>query len=235
MREILLAGAKRLGIAVSDTALAQFEQYAHILEEENSKMNLTAAKGENEIAERHFLDSMGVLAAAGHSIKDAKVIDIGCGAGFPGVPMKIAEPSINLTALDSTEKKVMFLQRLFTALELKGALGVYARAEELVNTGDNRENFDFAVSRAVARLSMLSELCLPYVKVGGSFLAMKTASSEEEVQESVRAIHELGGKLEGFFDYEVMGVTHRIVKIKKISHTPEKYPRRFAKISKQPL
>ncbi len=235
MRDILLAGAERLEISLSDTALEQFKLYSQILEEENKKMNLTAVTGAEEIAERHFLDSLGVLRAAGDSIKNAKVIDVGSGPGFPGVPMKIAEPSISLTALDSTEKRVAFLQKLFESLNLSGAEGVAARAEELAVNKMYRESYDFAVSRAVARLNVLSELCLPYVKVGGFFLAMKTAASGEEVDESAKAIAELGGKLDGFFDYEIMGAVHRVVRIKKVSHTLDKYPRRFAKIQKQPL
>ncbi len=235
MRNILLDGAERFGISLSDTGLEQLERFAQILEEENKKMNLTAVTGSEEIAQRHFLDSLGVLCAAGDSIKNASVIDIGSGPGFPGVPMKIAEPSIRLTAVDSTEKRVAFLQRLFESLNITGAYGVAARAEELANNESYRESFDFAVSRAVARLNVLSELCLPYVKVGGWFLAMKTAACGEEVDESARAIAELGGQLDGFFDYEIMGAIHRIVRIKKVAHTPAKYPRRFAKIQKQPL
>ncbi len=235
MREILLAGAGRLKISLSDTALNQFERYAYILEEENKKMNLTAVTGTEEIANRHFLDSLGVLRAAGDAIKDARVIDVGSGPGFPGVPMKIAESTISLTALDSTEKRVVFLQKLFESLKISGAEGIAGRAEELAGNKNYRESFDFAVSRAVAKLNVLSELCLPFVKVGGCFLAMKTAASAEEVEESERAIAELGGVLDGYFDYEIMGAVHRIVRIKKVSNTPDKYPRRFAKIQKQPL
>jgi 16S rRNA (guanine527-N7)-methyltransferase len=235
MRDILVSGAARLGIALSEKAAEQFEKYTELLESENQKMNLTAVKGEKEIAERHFLDSLGVLIAAGEKVKGAKLIDVGCGAGFPGLPMKIAEPTIRLTSLDSTEKRILFLRRLVVELDLEGADCVFARAEELSRQKDYRECFDFAVSRAVARLNMLSELCLPFVKVGGSFLAMKTASGDEEIKEAERAIAKLGGKITDYYDYAIMGAAHRIVVISKLSTTPDIYPRRFAKIQKQPL
>ena len=234
MRDILIAGAGRLGVALDEAALDRLERYAQILEEENKKMNLTAVTGEEEIAQRHFIDSLGVLRAAGDGIKNARIIDVGSGPGFPGVPMKIAEPTIRLTALDSTEKRVAFLQRLYAALGIE-AEAVAARAEELACDKRYREGFDFAVSRAVARLNVLAELCLPYVKVGGAFLAMKTAASGEETDEAKHALKELGGELDGYFDYEIMGVMHRVVRIKKVAHTPARYPRRFAKIQKQPL
>lgn len=235
MRDILISGAERLGIELSENALSQLIIYAEMLETENQKMNLTAVKGEKEIAERHFLDSLGVLSAAGAAIKGAKVIDVGCGAGFPGIPMKISEPSIMLTSLDSTEKRIIFLRKLIETLGITGAECVFARAEEISREKTYRESFDFAVSRAVARLNVLAELCLPFVKVGGSFLAMKTASGEDELKEAEKAIAELGGSIESFHDYEILEAQHRVIVIKKISSTPEKYPRRFAKIQKQPL
>lgn len=235
MREILLSGAKRLGIELGDTALGQFETYTRVLKEENKKINLTALTGEREIAERHFLDSLAVLKAAGASINGARVIDVGSGAGFPGVPMKLVEPSISLTALDSTEKRVFFLRKVYEILGLISAEAIIARAEELSRLPGHREKYDLAVSRAVARLNVLAELCLPFVRVGGYFLAMKTASSEEEIMEAENAINTLGGELGEFFDYEIMGAVHRIVRIKKVKSTSDKYPRRFAKIQKQPL
>ncbi len=235
MREILVPGASRLGITISEKALSQFETYAGLLEQENQKMNLTAISGEREIAERHFLDSLGILCAAGNDIKGARVIDVGCGAGFPGLPVKIAEPSVELTSLDSTEKRILFLRRVVQTLGLEGAECLFARAEELSRTENYRESFDFAVSRAVARLNVLCELCLPFVKVGGCFLAMKTVSSEDEVREAERAAKELGAEIAGFHDYAIPDALHRIVEIKKLAPTPEKYPRRFAKIQKQPL
>lgn len=235
MREILTSGANRLGITLSESSVKQLELYAKQLETENQKMNLTAIKGEEEIAERHFVDSLAVLRAAGENIIGSSVIDVGCGAGFPGLPMKIAEPSIKLTLLDSTEKRITFLRGVVDNLGLKDVEGIYARAEELSKEKDRREGYDFAVSRAVARLNVLAELCLPFVKVGGSFLAMKTVSGEEEVREAETAFKQLGAVLESNFDYEIQGVLHRILKIQKVSQTPEKYPRRFAKIQKQPL
>lgn len=235
MRDILIPGAKRLGIELSELVLGQFETYARVLEEENQKMNLTAVRGEREIAERHFLDSLAVLAAAGDSARGARVIDVGSGPGFPGLPMKLAEPSIALTALDSTEKRVLFLRKIYETLEISGAEAIFDRAEELSKEAEHREKYDLAVSRAVARLNVLAELCLPFVRVGGVFLAMKTASTDEEVKEAEEAIKTLGGELGEYFDYEIMGAVHRIVRIKKLRNTPDKYPRRYARIQKQPL
>lgn len=235
MRKILVSGASRLGISLSDKAIMLLEKYAELLDSENQKMNLTAVKGDTETAERHFVDSLAVINAAGEKIKGASLIDVGCGAGFPGMPLKIAEPSIKLTLLDSTEKRISFLRRLAQELQIDGTDFVFARAEELSIQKNYRESFDIAVSRAVARLNVLSELCLPFVKVGGIFLAMKTASSNEEIKEAERAIKELGGKIKSYYDYEILGAAHRIVVIEKITATPEKYPRRFAKIQKQPI
>jgi 16S rRNA (guanine527-N7)-methyltransferase len=150
------------------------------------------------------------------------------------MPLKIAEPLIRLTSLDSTEKRILFLRRLAEELKIKDADFVYARAEEFSRLEGQRESYDFAVSRAVARLNVLTELCMPFVKVGGSFLAMKTAS-DEELKEAGHAIKELGGKIKSYYDYEILGATHRIIIIEKVTATPAKYPRRFANIKKQPL
>ena len=231
IRNILKDGAESLGLALSDDALQSFEAYAGRLTEKNRVMNLTAITEEDEVARLHFLDSLSLLPLA--DFKKASVIDVGSGAGFPGLPLKLAEPTISLTLLDAQRKRVDFLR------ELCGELGtdvtcVHARAEE---AAELRESFDFALSRAVARLNVLCELCLPLVKTGGLFIAMKSVSSDEETAEAARAIRLLGGEPERTADYRIPGtdVTHRAILIRKVSPTPAKYPRRFAKIQKEPL
>jgi 16S rRNA (guanine527-N7)-methyltransferase len=160
------------------------------------------------------------------------VIDIGCGAGFPGVPLKIAEPSIELTLLDSLAKRMTWLREILPQLGVEAEV-VTARAEEFVQT--RREQYDIATSRAVARLNILAELCLPYVKVGGAFLAMKGALAGEEMEEAKRAVALLGGMIEQVYEYPIQDALHKAVVIRKIRPTPTKYPRAFAKIKKSPL
>ena len=184
------------------------------------------------MARLHFLDCIALLGAANFYGKT--VIDVGCGAGFPGVPLKIAEPSIDLTLLDSLKKRMDWLESTLPELGIE-AQCVAARAEEYALA--HREQYDIAVSRAVARLTMLAELCLPLVRVGGHFVAMKSADSDEELSQAARAIATLGGKVTRIWDYPVPGTdaVHRAVVITKVKATPKPYPRRFAKIKQQPL
>jgi 16S rRNA (guanine527-N7)-methyltransferase len=195
-------------------------------------MNLTAITDPQEVARLHFLDCMALLNVA--DFQNKSVIDVGCGAGFPGVPLKIAEPSIDLTLLDSLKKRVDWLSEVLPQLGLEAEC-VSARAEEYAL--QHRERYDLAVSRAVARLSMLSELCLPLVSVGGAFVAMKSVDSDEEISQAARGIGLLGGKVEKILDYPVPGTdaVHRAVVIRKVKKTPAQYPRRFAKIKQSPL
>lgn len=215
----------------SETAERCFAYWERV-KKKNEVMNLTAVKDDDEAAERHFSDSLELMKLADFS--GARVIDIGTGAGFPGVPLKIAEPNMELCLLDSLGKRVDFLR------EACGELGIecealHARAEEQAAKPAYRDSFDFAVSRAVARLNVLSELCLPFVKVGGAFLAMKSGGSEDEINEAKSAIKRLGGKTERVYEYELGGAERCIVLVRKVSPTPAAYPRRFAKIQKQPL
>ena len=235
MREQLIQGASSFGIALTDTDVSAFDRYFRFLSEKNRVMNLTAISGENEVAGLHFLDSLALLTL--EDFRDKNVIDIGSGAGFPGLPLKIADRSLMLTLLDAQQKRVGFLEELCDALGLCGVLCVHARAEEASRTAEYRDGFDFAVSRAVARLNVLSELCLPFVKPGGAFIAMKGTDSDEEIQEAAHAFAELGASLERAADYKIPGtdITHRAVVIRKLSPTPDAYPRRFAKIEKKPL
>ena len=233
MEEILRRGLAELGIGADEGRLSSFRRYYEYLMERNSVMNLTAIEGEEEVARLHFLDCCALLALC--DFRGKRVIDVGTGAGFPGLPLRIAEPGISLTLLDSLGKRVDFLRAACAELGLEGVETVCARAEEA--PAELRESFDIAVSRAVARLNVLCELCLPFVRPGGLFIAMKGPEGGAELEEARRAIAELGGGEAGVRPYGVPGteLRHAAVIIKKTAPTPEKYPRRWAKISKKPL
>ncbi len=228
MKETLRAGLPALGLTLSEAQLDTLCAFAGALLEKNRVMNLTAITEPEAVVRLHLLDSLTLLDAADFCEKT--VVDVGCGAGFPGVPLKIAEPSIKLTLLDSLGKRMNWLAETLPGLGV-AADCVTARAEDW----GRRECFDLAVSRAVARLNILAELCLPLVKVGGRFLAMKGPGSELELAEARNALKLLGGKLSVVHDYPIGGASHRVVVIEKVSATPEKYPRRFPKIKPSPL
>ena len=226
MKELLEKKLPALTGAQIDTLCA----FADALIEKNRVMNLTAITEPEAVAELHFVDCISVLHA--EPFAHRRVIDVGCGAGFPGVPLKIAEPTIELTLLDSLGKRMVWLSELLPRLGVDAQV-VTARAEEYV-TGC-REQFDIATSRAVARLNLLAELCLPYVKPGGAFLAMKGALTDEEVTQARRAIAVLGGRVERIYEYPVADAVHKVVVIRKERPTPKQYPRAFAKIKKAPI
>ena len=232
MRTILTEGLAALGLPASGQALERFETYYRLLDERGSVMNLTAIRGEADTARLHFLDCAALLTL--HDLKDRSVIDVGTGAGFPGLPLKILEPSIRLTLLDSLDKRVRFLQEVCGETGLEDVTCLHARAEE---QPELRETFDVAVSRAVARLDVLCELCLPFVKVGGAFLAMKARGAAEELDEAMRAIEVLGGGKAELLPYAIPGTDaeHCVVRIEKRKPTPAKYPRRWAKIQKEKI
>ena len=232
LEKILSEGYAEMGLTPHEKSIERQRTYFEMLEERNKVMNLTAISGEEDCARLHFLDSSAALLCADMAGKS--VIDVGTGAGFPGLPLKIMEPSIRLTLLDSLDKRIRFLGDVCAETGLENVEFVHGRAEE---PGEMRESFDFAVSRAVARLSMLCEFCLPYVKLGGSFLALKGPAAQEELEEAKKAISILGGKVEKLFEYAVPGteLRHNIVIIRKVSPTPKKYPRRFAMMKKSPL
>ena len=231
METLLKKGLAELGLDCSGTP--PLLRYGELLLETNKVMNLTAITEPKDVATLHFLDSAALLTLA--DLKGKTVVDVGTGAGFPGMPMKILEPSIQLTLLDSLGKRITFLQEVCDNLGLTDVQCVHARAEEFA--AEHRQSFDFAVSRAVANLSMLCELCLPLVKPGGYFLSMKSVESNEELNAAKRAIQTLGGQVKRTADYQIPGtdVTHRVIFIKKVAETPKKYPRPFAKIKKNPL
>ena len=232
LEDILHSGFSELGLLTAPETVERFRLYYELLNEKNAVMNLTAISGEENTARLHFLDSLSPLLLFG--MDGQSVIDVGTGAGFPGLPMKIACPGIRLTLLDSQNKRVEFLSDVCQQLGLTSVECVHARAEDCA---ERRESYDFAVSRAVARLNVLCELCLPYVRIGGAFLALKGPALSEELDESKKAISLLGGKLERVFDYSIPGVEarHNIAVIRKLYSTPPKYPRRFAQIKKSPL
>ena len=222
-------------LELPETAAPAFHRYFEYLEEKNKVMNLTAISGEEEVYTLHFLDCLALFKY--HDFKNESIIDIGSGAGFPGLPVKIAEPSVKLTMLDAQQKRINFLSETCDNIGLDGVNCIHARAEEAAFEKEMRGKFDCAVSRAVARLNVLCELCMPFVKTGGYFFAMKSVDSGEEIDEAKKAITTLGGELEAINDYTIPGtdVTHRVVVIKKVKETPSGYPRRFSKISKSPI
>ncbi len=226
---------KSLGISFSTEARERFSQYCESLLETNKVMNLTAITEPELVYLKHFIDSAAVLTA--DNLSGKKIIDVGCGAGFPGLPIKICDPSVSLTLLDSLGKRISFLSSLTDSLGLEDVTCIHARAEEEALKSDMREQFDFAVSRAVASLPMLCELCLPFVKIGGSFIAMKSQDYKEELEQAQSAISTLGAKVDEIKEYSLPGsdITHILIVIKKESETPANYPRRFAKIQKKPL
>ncbi len=234
LQKLIDTGARELGLELPAGALAAFETYARFLAEKSAVMNLTAVRGDEDTARLHFLDSLALLRFA--DIRGKSVIDIGTGAGFPGVPLAIAEPGAAVTLLDSLDKRVGFLRELCEKIGVS-ARCVHARAEEQAREPGWRDGFDLAASRAVARMNVLCELCMPFVREGGAFIAMKAAACDEELDEAKSAIETLGGELESVAEYTIPGadVVRRAVIVRKTAPTPEKYPRRFAKIQKSPL
>lgn len=233
LEEILRSGFAELSLPLDETAVRRYRQYYELLTERNKVMNLTAIEGEEASARLHFLDCAALLTLA--DFRGKSVIDVGSGAGFPGLALKIAEPGVELTLLDSLDKRVHFLRETCDTLGFEDVRCLHARAEEA--PADLRQAYDVAVSRAVARLNLLCELCLPFVKVGGLFAAMKGPGADEELIDAKRAIRTLGGELEAVARYTIPGteVTHTAILIRKTSDTPARYPRRWAQMKKQPL
>lgn len=239
MVERIRAGLEALGVP-SPAAAETLARYGELLIEKNKVMNLTAITQPDQVADLHFLDCAALLTLGGEaavSFRDKSLIDVGTGAGFPGLPLRILEPSLSLTLLDSLGKRVTWLGEVCAALGLEDVGCVHARAEEQALQTGWRESFDIATSRAVADLRLLCELCLPYVKVGGVFLAMKSTDCGEELSAADRGIRLLGGQVKALYDYAIPNtdVKHRVVVIGKVSPTPKGYPRRWAKIQKSPL
>ena len=231
MEQLLQKGLTALGLPTE--GIPALARYAELLVEKNKVMNLTAITEPADIAALHFLDSAALLTLA--DFRGKTVADVGTGAGFPGLPLRIVEPSIRLTLLDAQNKRVEFLKEVCGDLGLEDVECVHQRAEEFA--ADRRESFDLVTSRAVAALPLLCELCLPLVKVGGYFVAMKSVDAGAELDAAAHAIEVLGGAVERVADYDIPGteVRHRAILIKKMRETGKKYPRPFAKIKKAPL
>ena len=230
MRQTLDEGLPLLGLDLPEETRQKLCDFAAAVVKQNEVMNLTAITEDDQVAKLHLLDSLTVAAAA--DLKGKALIDVGCGAGFPGVPLAIACPDTRVTLLDSLGKRMKWLEEILPQLDIS-ARCITARAEEAA--GEYRESFDYATSRAVARLNILLELTAPYVKVGGAVLAMKGSAAREELAECADAIKKLGLKLEDVKEYPIDGASHAVIVLRKVSSTPKQYPRRYAKIKQSPL
>lgn len=231
MTALLTQGLRELGL--DESRADTLERFAALLLEKNEVMNLTSITEPTAIAQLHLLDSAALTQFV--ELSGKKVVDVGTGAGFPGMPLRILKDDFDLTLLDSLGKRIAWLSEVCETLGLRRVECIHARAEEFAAA--HREQYDIATSRAVAQLNVLCELALPLVKVGGQFLAMKSTDTEEEIASAKNALRSLGGKIVSVEDYTIptSTVTHRVVVIEKVSPTPAKYPRAFAKIKKQPL
>ena len=231
MKQTLEAGLPQLGLELDEAICQRLCDFGAAMVKQNEVMNLTAITEPDKVAQLHLLDSLTVLCCA--DLKGKQIIDVGCGAGFPGVPTAIACPEAKVTLLDSLAKRMNWLETVLPQLGVTNARCVTARAEEAIV--DRREKFDYATSRAVARLNILLELTAPYVRVGGAVLAMKGSAAREELEEAKNAIKKLGLKLEEVKDFPMDGTTHSVIVLRKVHPTPPQYPRRYAKIKQAPL
>ncbi len=236
IKELLQKAISNYSINLTDKQYDQFELYYNLLVEWNEKINLTAITDPQGVTVKHFADSLLFFEHIKNIKEGSSVIDIGTGAGFPGVVLKIYRPDIKLTLLDSLQKRFLFLTDLMDKLDLEATF-LQGRAEEFGKDDKLRENYDFVVSRAVAQLNTLSEYCLPFVRLSGSFVAFKGGSCEDEINSANRAIQSLGGKLikAHTFDLPMNGGSRTLVEIEKVQPTPDKYPRSNGKIKSKPL
>jgi 16S rRNA (guanine527-N7)-methyltransferase len=228
--------SEEVGLDLTEKQYNQFITYMKLLQEWNEKINLTAITEDEEVIKKHFIDC--IKAFKSNAVKNAKsIIDVGTGAGFPGLPIAIMNPDINVTLLDSLNKRINFLNTVVSALELKNVITIHSRAEDGARKEEFRENFDVATSRAVANMAVLSEFCLPYVKLNGHFVALKGPAIEEELREGQKAISILGGKLENIIEVNIekSDLKHNIVEVKKVNKCPKTYPRKAGTINKKPI
>ena len=233
-KELFYETIKSFHINVDESTFSRLDKYAEMLIETNKSFNLTAIKEPDDVTVKHFADCLAIFKYVDIP-ENAKIIDVGTGAGFPGLVMKLFRPDIQMTFLDSTKKKLGFIENVLNECGVSGEI-LHMRAEEAAQLSKYRENFDFATARAVAALPVLSEYCLPFVKVGGTFISMKSAESNEEISEGKKAISILGGNIEEDIVFDLVeNMPRRIIKIKKNSQTPTKYPRPSAQISKKPI
>ncbi len=234
LKDLLKEKAEMFHVKLDDEALERFNIYGKLLVEWNEKINLTAITDPEGVTIKHFLDSLTIFRYVDIS-EGAKVIDVGTGAGFPGLAMLIARPDLDITLMDSTKKRLMVIENILDNIGLSANV-VHSRAEEAGQNKDYREKYDFSTARAVTNLRDLAEYCLPFVKVGGSFIPMKSAKAQEEIAEGKKAIHVLGGQILKQDTFDLLDCGERtIINVKKISSTPAKYPRPSAKIAKNPI
>lgn len=234
--DILRQGIKDFGIEVNDQMVSDLKTYREILVDWNQKMNLTGIEEEKEVFIKHFLDS--ISAVSNGYIKDGiSLIDVGTGAGFPGLPLKICLQNIKLTLLDSLNKRINFLNLVVRELGLKNVKTIHSRAEDGARKPELREKFDIATSRAVANMAVLSEFCMPYVKKGGYFVALKGPAIDEELENGSNAIKILGGELQGIIEISIeeTDLKHNIVEVKKVKNCSKTYPRKAGTVNKKPL
>ncbi|MDE5772065.1 MAG: 16S rRNA (guanine(527)-N(7))-methyltransferase RsmG [Ruminococcus sp.] len=229
--DFCVSAFQHFDVELSKTLYEKLDIYAEFLVEYNKNVNLTAITDPEEILYKHFIDSI-LLAKYAEIPENAGLIDVGTGAGFPSVPLKLFRPDLNITLLDSLNKRITFLQMLCEKLEIKAEF-IHERAEIVEKNPEYREKFDVSCARAVANMSVLSEMCLPFVKVDGIFTAMK--GPNENISDGNNAVRILGGKIEDICEYDISGEGRKIVTVKKISHTPTKYPRNSGQIKKKPL
>lgn len=234
--EMLKAACEKENLEFNETMYNQFIEYKELIKEWNQKINLTAITEDDEIMQKHFVDSIKVFDFP--FVKNAKrVIDIGTGGGFPGIPMKIVNPESEIVLLDSLNKRINFLNLVIEQLGLEKITTIHGRAEDFAQDSTYRENFDLAVSRAVANLTVLLELCLPYVKVGGYFVALKGPAIDDEIKNAETALRVLGGTIEKIIEVDIEGsdLKHNLLVVKKIKNTAKKYPRKAGMVTKNPI
>ena len=236
MNQLLEIKLKELNIQINEIQKKQFDTFYSMLVEWNKVMNLTGITEYEEVIEKHFVDSLSIVNIFDLSEVNT-LIDVGTGAGFPGIPLKIAFPHLKITLLDSLNKRINFLDSVIDELNLDGIYTIHGRAEDFAKKDDYRERYDLCVSRAVANLSTLSEYCLPYIRVGGMFISYKSGDVDDEVLESKKAISILGGKLDNVVKFQLPGtdINRSFIKIEKIKNTGKKYPRKAGLPSKEPL
>ncbi|AGK99578.1 16S rRNA (guanine(527)-N(7))-methyltransferase RsmG [Clostridium pasteurianum] len=234
--DLMDSACKNEGLFFDEKRYNKFIKYKELIQEWNEKINLTAITDDEGIIKKHFIDSIKIFRF--DFLKNAKnIIDIGTGAGFPGIPIKIINESIDVVLLDSLNKRINFLNEVINKLELQNIRTIHGRAEDFSKKIEYRQKFDIATSRAVANMTVLSEFCMPYVNIGGYFIALKGPSIEEEILEAKNAIGTLGGKLEDIIKVEIeeSDLKHNLVIVKKIKETPKQFPRKAGTVTKRPL
>jgi len=236
MSQIFESKLNELGIVLTEQQKQQFDKFYQLLVEWNKVMNLTGITEYEEVNEKHFVDSLSIVKAVDMNQVES-IIDIGTGAGFPGIPLKIAFPNIKVVLLDSLNKRINFLNTVISELGLENIETIHGRAEDFAKKADYRENFDLCVSRAVANLATLSEYCIPYVRKDGMFVPYKSGEIDEELEQSKKAVHVLGGKIIDVVKFQLPGsdIGRSFVKIKKLQNTAKKYPRKAGLPSKEPI